>query len=427
MKVLLFGAPTSKGLQLTGVQAGINGGGWVENLVNQLVAHKELKIYCGFFCNNISKMQMDVCEGVTYIALPTDRPKLDSCTPLMERVLKKMIEQIEPDIIHIIGTEHEHNLKLAQIAGFEKTVFSITGLTSICEKHYLGGIDKNKFKRLSIGDIYRRGGPIREQKQFGRYGESEKLLLSNAKYIMGRTTWDYACVKQVNPDVEYIYCSEILNPVFQQYQWDVNKIVRHRIFVSQATYPLKGFHKLLEAFPTILKFYPDSEIIVAGANILDDSTLMSRIKRTTYAQYLLKLIKKLNIPKDKVKYVGSLSADKMLEQYLASNVFVLPSIIENSSNSLGEAMSLGMPCVASCVGGAQDMLRDKMDGFLYPFDESYMLAHYICEIFKDDELAVKMGNSAIESARERFDADEVIQTTIATYKQLLASKDGGDE
>ena len=239
---------------------------------------------------------------------------------------------------------------------------------------------------------------------------------------MGRTTWDYACVKQINSQIQYIYCGEILSPVFGEKVWDVKNIARHRIFVSQGSYPLKGLHKLIEAFPMILKAYPDSEIVVAGPNILDDRTLIARIKRTTYAKYIIKLIQKLQIPKDKIRFTGSLKADEMLEQYLYANVYVLPSAIENSPNSLGEAMLLGMPCVASCVGGVQDMVRDKVDGFLYPFDESYMLAHYICEIFKDDEMARKMGAKARESARRRFDTNEVVKITASTYRRIMGKK-----
>lgn len=418
MKILIMGSPTSKGYKSFGIDSTVCGGGWVENLINAVSNDIELEIFVMFYADFATDVYYGKYEKVTYIALPIRVKELKSCNPETTEDLKVAYDYVKPDVVHIIGTEREHNLRLAQIAGFENTVFSITGLASVIEKHYLGGIDKSNFMQLSIGDIYRRGGPIKEQKQFAVYGEHEKLLLKNAEYVMGRTTWDYVCVKQINPNVEYIYCSEILNPIFQKNKWDVNKTVRHRIFVSQASYPLKGFHRLLEAFPIILKFYPDSEIVVAGPNILDDSTLMARIKRTTYAKYLLKLIKKLNIPRGKIKYTGSLSADKMLEQYLSANVFVLPSAIENSPNSLGEAMSLGMPCIASCVGGVQDMLRDKVDGFIYPFDEPYMLAHYVCEIFHNDELAIKLGNSAAESAKERFDSVKVKNTTIDVYKRI---------
>ena len=54
---------------------------------------------------------------------------------------------------------------------------------------------------------------------------------------------------------------------------------------------------------------------------------------------------------DKVSFLGPLNAEQMKAEYLRSNVFLCPSSIENSPNSLGEAQMLGVPCVASYVGG----------------------------------------------------------------------------
>lgn len=422
MKVLIMGAPSEGGYRAFGKTYKIFGGGWVENLINSLKDNTNIQIAVCFYATFAKELQKQDYCNVKYYALPERVKALKHCNSKMVDDLRSMVEDFKPEVVHIIGTEREHDLRLAEIAGFDKTIVSITGLTSICAKHYFGGIDRNKFRLLSIGDIYRRGGPIRERKRFIKWGSSEQKLLSKAKYVMGRTTWDYACVKQINPNVEYIHCGEILNPIFKEYKWDLANISRHRIFVSQATYPLKGFHKLLEAFPIILQFHPDSEIVIAGANVLDNSTLLACIKRTTYAKYLQRLIKKLKIPLNKIKYTGLLETEKMLEQYLKANVFVLPSAIENSPNSLGEAMSLGMPCVASCVGGVQDMMRDKIDGYIYPYDEPYMLAHYICEVFKDDDLALSLADSARRTAFERFDSSKVTETTINAYKHILSSK-----
>ena len=69
-----------------------------------------------------------------------------------------------------------------------------------------------------------------------------------------------------------------------------------------------------------------------------------------------------------------LSEQQMLDYLLKSNVFVQTSSIENSTNSLGEAMLIGMPCVASNVGGTSDMLKDKNEGYLYPFGDYNLLA-----------------------------------------------------
>lgn len=423
MRVLIMGSPTTNGYQAFGREQKVYGGRWVENLIEQfLISETDIQISVCFYDNLTQCLQVGNFSGVDYYMLPIRVKGLTSCNDKMVEDLRKVFHDASPDIVHIMGTEREHDLKLLQIAGADSTLISVTGMVSYISKHYYAGIAPGNFRKKTIGDYLRNGGPIKEKKWFEQYGEYEKNTIRNAKYVMGRTTWDYACVKQINSQIQYIYCGEILSPVFGEKVWDVKNIARHRIFVSQGSYPLKGLHKLIEAFPMILKAYPDSEIVVAGPNILDDRTLIARIKRTTYAKYIIKLIQKLQIPKDKIRFTGSLKADEMLEQYLYANVYVLPSAIENSPNSLGEAMLLGMPCVASCVGGVQDMVRDKVDGFLYPFDESYMLAHYICEIFKDDEMARKMGAKARESARRRFDTNEVVKITASTYRRIMGKK-----
>ena len=422
MKILIMGSPTSEGYKCFGINSGISGGGWVENLINFISTDDTLELFVLFYANFAKRVSYKASERATYIALPIRVKGLKSCSHEMQEDLRTVVNDVKPDVVHIIGTEREHDLRLAEIAGFDKTVFSITGLTSIYEQHYFGGIDKNAFAHLSIGDIYRRGGPINEQKQFRIYAETEKALISNAKYVMGRTTWDYACVNQINPDVQYFYCSEILNPVFLENSWDNTKCKKHRIFVSQGSYPLKGLHQMIKAYSIVLKKYPDAELYIAGANILNADTFIEKMKKTTYANYILKLLSELHIPKEKIYFTGPLSPTGMLEQYLSCNVFVLPSAIENSPNSLGEAMCLGVPCVASCVGGVQDMMRDRVDGFIYPFDEPYMLAHYVCDIFSNKDLVNQFSIAARQNARQRFNAEAVVETTIGIYRKIYDTK-----
>lgn len=418
MRILIMGAPTSKGYQSFGVNTSIFGGGWVENLIDSISKEKDIDIFTLFYAGFCSEVCMKELDGIHYIALPMRIRKLDRCNDEMIADLRKAVEFAKPDIVHIIGTEREHDLRLAEIVGFEKTVLSITGMVSVIAKHYYGGIEEHEFFPPSLGDIYRHGGPRNERKNFEKYGTFEQELLSKAKYVMGRTTWDYACVKQLNPNIQYFYCSEILNPMFFERAWTVENCDRYRIFMSQGSYPLKGLHKMLEAFPIILEQYPKAEIYIAGPNILKSDTIMDRIKRTTYSNYIVRLIREKNIDLSKIHFTGPLAPAEMVEQYLKCNVFVLPSAIENSPNSLGEAMALGAPCVASCVGGVQDMLRDRKDGFIYPFDASYLLAHYVCEIFARDSLAADFSNNAQKNARERFDPEQVKQTTLAVYKHI---------
>ena len=67
---------------------------------------------------------------------------------------------------------------------------------------------------------------------------------------------------------------------------------------------------------------------------------------------------------DKINILGMLDAGKMKEQYINSSVYVCPSILENSPNSMGEAMCLGIPVVASRSGGVPSMVEDEKEALL---------------------------------------------------------------
>lgn len=63
--------------------------------------------------------------------------------------------------------------------------------------------------------------------------------------------------------------------------------------------------------------------------------------------------------------LGTLNETDMCERYSRANVFILPSAIENSPNSLGEAMLVGIPVVATDVGGVKNLMTDKKEGYFY--------------------------------------------------------------
>ena len=108
----------------------------------------------------------------------------------------------------------------------------------------------------------------------------------------------------------------------------------------------------------------------------------------------------------------------MCERYLKSHVFVSASSIENSSNSVAEAMLLGMPVIASAVGGIPDMLTDKKEGFLYQSDAPYMLAHYIMKLFDDDQISESCGQAARKRALYDHDQELNNQKLIEIYEKV---------
>ena len=136
-----------------------------------------------------------------------------------------------------------------------------------------------------------------------------------------------------------------------------------------------------------------------------------------YTVYLTDLAKKLGVL-DRIQYIGSLSEEEMCKQFLKSNVFVSASAIENSPNSVGEAMLLGVPTIASYVGGTKDLLTEGIDGYLYQYDAPYMLAGYIDSIFSDDCLANKFSVNARAHAMETHSREKNYQQLMNIYKSI---------
>lgn len=350
-------------------------------------------------------------EGLPYVYMPE-----------LEARFKQEVEQFRPDVIHIWGTEYGHTLAMVnaaeQLDMLDRTVIHIQGLCSVIARHYAEGIPHAVQHRFTFRDFVRQDNIAQQQKKFALRGELEVQALRKARHVMGRTHWDKACVKRINPDVQYHPCNETLRAVFYDGRWTYENCRKHRIFASSCAYPVKGFHYLLEAFAEVLKIYPDATLAVTGQSCFP-ATFKDRLRQSGYQKYLADLICKYGL-EGKVEFLGSLSAEQMKENYLKANVFVLPSTVENSPNSLGEAMLLGVPCVASDVGGVSDMLTHGEEGYVYQSTAPYMLAHYIMEVFDvHGRAAEDMGARAHKHAHFTHHASENLRVLKDVYLRMM--------
>lgn len=419
MKVVFFANPAIAGLKSVGYEnAESFGGGWSEALFDKLKKIEYVEAHYIFLSNIVKELSVTYLDGAYYYIIPEFNGKELKMSKKTIELMRETIRKIDPDIVHIWGTERQKTLEMLKIAGNNKSVVSITGIISKCGYHYFGNIDRGKFLIPTLNDLLRKRSVFSQRKFFYDCSAFETLAIKEAKYVFGRTTWDRACVKQINESIEYMHLNEALRPVFYSGKWNYENCKKHSIFVSQGSYPLKGLHKLLEAMPIILKQFPDAHVYIAGPNIVNNHTIIDRLKRTTYGRYIIQLMKKLNV-RDNVTFLGMKNEKEMYSQYLSANVFAMPSLIENSPNSLGEAMMLGVPCVAAYSGGIPDMIKDKEEGFLYPFDEEYMLAYYICEIFNDVGLANKLSKAASARARETHNIDNIMSEMLKFYEKIV--------
>lgn len=391
-------------------------GGWLNGLAENLKKNKNLKLAIATVYKGKKMLKFDDGEILYYLIPGAPAFKYDK---KMKKYWKQISNLFKPDIVHIHGTEYVHGLACIKENGCKNVVVSIQGLVSRIADVYLGNIDiKDIIKNISFRDIVNRDGILQSKKNFYKRGKNEIEIIKNVNTVIGRTTWDYANVISINPKIQYFIGNETLRDVFYKNNWKLDNIEKYTLFCSQASYPIKGFHYLVQAISLLRNKYPNVKLYVAGTNILDKSNFISRIKRTGYSKYIEELIYKYKL-NNNIIFTGMLNENEMLDRLLKTHVFVLPSAIENSSNSLGEAMLLGMPCVASNTGGTMDMLEHKKEGFLYPYTEPAMCAEYISRFFENDNLCIEYGQRAKMIAKKRHNQENNVDELLKIYKKVM--------
>ena len=337
-------------------------------------------------------------DGLVWYGFPEDTAHPERYDALVETYLKKILDKFKPDIVHCFGTEYPHTLAMTRAFHRpERTLIGIQGLCFVYADYYMSDLPDSIQDRKTFRDMVKKDDLCRQQQKYRMRGEYEKEALRNTAHVTGRTGWDRRWTKEINPRAAYHFLNETLRDSFYGPIWKPEHCERYSIFVSQGNYPIKGLHYLMEALPEIRKKYSQVHVYVAGDEITRFSTWKEKIKISNYGKYIRELIKRLRL-EDAVTFLGRLDERQMLERYLRSHVFVSPSAIENSPNSVGEAMLLGMPVVSSAVGGVRDMLVCGKEGFLYETNDTAALAGHICHIF--DRANEKEVNAMGRAARE---------------------------
>lgn len=387
---ILFPEATS---QLVGNSDLKSSGGWMLGAAENLVNRGDIKLYVATVSPLVNELTCIEGKRIVYYILPYGKGNLKP-NPKYQDYWIKIRSEINPDVVHIHGTEFSHGYEYMRACGVENVVISIQGMKSAYYYYYYGISKSEIFRNLTFRDIIK-GTILKGQRNFKRSSKYEIAMLEMAKHIIGRTSWDRARTWAINPAAHYHFCNETLRPEFYDgSSWDYSRCNKHTIFLSQAGYPIKGLHQLLKAMPLIQRHYPNTTIRIAGNDITKCTSLKDFLHLTGYGRYINHLIKKGGL-EEQVVFVGKLNADEMKREYLSANVFVCPSSIENSPNSLGEAQILGVPCVSSYVGGTMDMMDNNTDN-LYRFEEIEMLAYKICQIFGKEERQVDTKDIAVK-------------------------------
>ncbi|MEI6489179.1 MAG: glycosyltransferase [Bacteroidota bacterium] len=392
------------------------GGGWLVSLEKELVKEKSIELHVAFYWNE--NLQPFELKGVHYHPVYRDNGSkiqrlFDRCfrrIPNDEKELSKLlriVNEIKPSLIHIHGTEDNFGLINSKIE--IPILLSIQGLLLPYYQMLFVGIPENTIsKQESLNQKLFLNTIKNHHFYFNQRALREKKILLNSLNVMGRTTWDKSITQLLAPKSNYYIGNEILRDSFYQKNWEK-----------------KSFEKCIQLITiTSDSFYKGFETIVDTALLLNEYNLQFHWKvigltENSECVKIVKNWKKFEYKEIHIELLGKKNENEISDLLLKSDIYIQTSHIENSPNSLCEAMMIGIPIIASNVGGTSSLLINEKDGQQFQNSDFYSLAGLIKSTLFEFEKASVYAKNAREKAKNRHNKEKIVAEIIEIYKRIL--------
>ena len=244
-------------------------------------------------------------------------------------------------------------------------------------------------------------------------------MIKKSGNVIAENEWCGVHCKAIAPDCVCFKNKLSIKDDFYRQTWDVDHMERHTIMSNAAGYPIKGLHVLLKAFGLVIQKYPEAKLYVPGENSPFEKSMFERLKLNGYTKFIKTTIQDLGL-KSNIQFLGRLSSKKMAERMAKSNIFVMPSSIENHSSTLIEAMIVGVPCIASYVGGVPEYLQHNKNGLIYRSEEYEVLATHIIKLFSDIKFATEIALKGKNEMRISRNSVNLKNEFVDIYQKIVS-------
>jgi glycosyltransferase involved in cell wall biosynthesis len=370
---------------------------WVVVLANALAERRDADLHLITATSGIVRDQTISKKGITFHLIRHTFPftvrgfpdymRLDLFTryaQLSGRV-KRLLWIIRPDIIHLHGTENGYGVALLNANA--PAIVSIQGIINV-----LAEVAPSLFYRLQ--------------------SRIELAVLRNIKNVATRTAWAAEFVRKVNSAATVYDLPEAIHPLFfketPRQDKQPGREADYRILMVGSIVPRKGIEDALRAMSIVVAEIPSTKLVVVGSG------------STQYLRELKRIATVAGIER-KVEWLGHRKVDEIAELHKTSTILIHPSHLDNSPNSVAEAMVSGLPVIASRVGGIPSMIESDATGLLTDRGDHSQLAEKILWMLRNKAEREQLANRARKVALERHFPPLVAEKTLAVYKQIIAS------
>ncbi len=309
----------------------------------------------------------------SYLSIARDTQRMRDC-----------IRALQPDIVH------------AHVANEFALAARASGFPWLVTLHGM----KFREAQLERGLINRwRGWVVRR---------TEMDVVRGAKHLIAISSY----VRDVFSTLTSARLYDVSNPVPQQF-FELNpQRVPGRLLYVGGLMPRKDAATLLRAMPHLRQVAPRAHLHLGGGPLNDAPD--------SYFNELRQIVEQHDLA-DCVTFLGQIDEERVLAEYAACEIFVLPSREEMAPMVILQAMAAGKPTVATDNGGSASVVHPGETGLLTPIGDERALAEALGRLLTEPSLAAQMGCRARDVARQQCHADAVAAQTTAIYQEILSS------
>ena len=402
-----------------------NDGGWYIGLHQAILKHGQqsnIKLGIAFTCSN-KQVPLKTCiDNCTYY--PLIRPHKSILKKLSSYLIRKMhfeelwseeidkiIDDFKPDLIHYFGIESQmaYYLRKSTIP----SVINLLGILNPCKNAFFpNGMNQysikkynRTFRELFLNNQYRyayNNITIRATK--------EKELFSYCQNIAGRTHWDKAIANLYAPQANYYTINEILRPVFyKSSKWNRKRRETIEIVSTISENIYKGYDLILKAATIMMSMHIKFQWKIIGIS-----------QNSDFATFFEKHYN-ISSATSNITLLGRLDAEQIQKILLESDLYIHPSYIDNSPNSVCEAQYIGIPVIACYVGGIPSLIKHGINGWLIPTNEPHEIAFLVKHY---NELPIEeISRQEIKIAEDRHNINKIYNELISCYNSILQKRE----
>ncbi|WP_416867768.1 MAG: glycosyltransferase family 4 protein [Imperialibacter sp.] len=362
---------------------------WITSLAKALSLSGQIKLTILSTSSSISSSTLEFeKDGYRVILLKMLPPKWEIVTLYLFRILalRRWLKnnQMSYDLVHVHGTEHQ--FELASVGLKRPTVVSIQGILFRYLKALPETFSSKKLIWL-LGSVYERWG-IRKHKHF-----------------VCRTHWDSAAIRSLNPTARIFVGWEMIRTDFFVEEGNNFEEKSNVLFLGGLN-SIKGIAEALYVFDAVVQNDDLTLVIFGDGSVKDLNALIQR-----------KQLANLNVGVN-VFHKGRASADQIVKEMLNSKMLLHPSYVDNSPNSICEAQVVGLPVVASDVGGVSSLIEHSETGILVSLEVESIIRG-IRMLLEDKLLSRSISVQSRKMARERHDTQKVLGEYLNIYNNLI--------